>query len=164
MEQTRTNAQSLGWPLGTQGELDHQRLAPPYVRLSSFRRGIHGDVIYVFDLRMTQPNATFMSTRQLHSLEHLLLSGFKKYLPDSFVGVAPMGCQTGFYLTTLNEGGAAAICKAYADILNDILNADDVPYANPHECGHGDHHSINESKEMAQKVLEARSEWLSVLA
>jgi len=153
----------LGWELGSAGELDHRLVKAPYLRLSSARRGTRGDCVYVFDLRITQPNKRYMSTLQIHSLEHLLLAGFRKYLPDAFIGVAPMGCQTGFYLILLNEGRASIVRKAYKKILTDILSADSVPYANEKDCGQSSHHSVKQAKKIARMLLKAEGAWLTVL-
>src|SRR3990167_11014164 len=121
----------LGWSINTLGEIDHQKVKPPYVRLISCTPGHHGDVVYAYDLRVSQPNKDFLATKVLHSFEHLLLAGFKKYFGERFINVAPMGCQTGFYLVLLNEGVAEKICEVYENILSDILQADFVPYAAP---------------------------------
>lgn len=95
-----------GWNTEVLGEVDHRLVNAPYIRLSHYSKGDRGDYVFLFDLRFTQPNKNYMETKVLHSLEHLLLAGFRKYL-DGFVSVAPMGCQTGFYLITLNS------CNAY---------------------------------------------------
>ena len=104
------------------GELDHRLVKAPYIRLSSGRRGARGDCVYVFDLRITQPNTSYMTTLQIHSLEHLFLAGFRKYLSAAFVSVAPMGCQTGFYLVLLNEARANIVQKIYKKILTEIVS------------------------------------------
>jgi len=153
----------LGWDAVTMGELDHRAVKAPYVRLSSCKQGVHGDVLYVFDLRVTQPNTAYLSTLALHSMEHLLLAGFRKYLPDNFVCVAPMGCQTGLYLVLLNEGRAATVLGAYENILGDILNATAVPYADIQECGHWEHHDLELAKSVARRLLECRSTWQQIL-
>jgi S-ribosylhomocysteine lyase len=99
----------------------------------------------------------------MHSFEHFLLFGFQKYMPDNFISVAPMGCQTGFYLILLNEGGAEKICKVYECILNDILEATEVPYANIQQCGHYQNHSLEQAQDVARKVLELKTEWRKVI-
>jgi len=153
----------LGWNLDTLGELDHRRVKAPFVRLSSYTVGQNGDVVYFFDLRITQPNTAYLSTLGLHSMEHLLLAGFRKYLPACFICVAPMGCQTGLYLVTLNEGRANTILGAYERILNDIIHARSVPYANINECGHWEHHDLELAKAIARRLLEQKAGWLQVL-
>jgi len=158
-----TNIEQLGWDERTLGELDHRIVKAPYVRLSSCTIGQYGDAVYVLDLRMYQPNAEYLSTVELHTLEHLLLAGFRKYMPGNFINVAPMGCQTGFYLVLLNEGRAEKILDVYESILNDIVNETEVPYANIKDCGHFEHHDLERSKEVARRLLESKSGWRQVL-
>lgn len=153
----------LGWDPGTLGELDHRKVKAPFVRLASYAEGHGGDIVFSFDLRITQPNTAYLSTLGLHSMEHLLLAGFRKYLPESFICVAPMGCQTGLYLVLLNEGRAKTILDAYERILSDILNSRSVPYANINECGHWEHHDLELAKAVARRLLEQRANWLQVL-
>jgi S-ribosylhomocysteine lyase len=152
----------LGWEPGSTGELDHRLVKAPYIRLSSGQHGTCGDTIYVFDLRITQPNTSYMSTLQIHSLEHLFLAGFRKHLPTAFVSVAPMGCQTGFYLILLNEGRARVVCEAYKKIFTEILSMDAIPYANEKDRGQFIHHNIKHAKKIAKMLLRAESKWLNV--
>jgi S-ribosylhomocysteine lyase len=162
MTKVANDLSSLGWQPGSMGELDHRLVKAPYIRLSSGRRGARGDCVYVFDLRITQPNTSYMTTLQIHSLEHLFLAGFRKYLPSAFISVAPMGCQTGFYLVLLNEARASTVQKVYKKILTEILSMSDIPYANEKDCGQFIHHNIKETKKIAKMLLRAEGKWLSV--
>ena len=153
----------LGWDSDTVGELDHRRLKAPHVKLRSFTEGPKGDAVYCVDLRINQPNTNFLSSTEMHSFEHFLLAGFQKYLPENFLSVGLMGCQTGFYLILFNEGSAEKICGAYECILADILNAREVPYANIAQCGNYKNHSLELAQKLARRVLEARSNWRQVV-
>jgi len=156
--------EQLGWETHTIGELDHRRLKAPHVKLRSLTRGANGDGVYAVDLRINRPNNDeYMSTTELHSFEHFLLYGFQTYLPHNFISVAPMGCQTGFYLILLNEGNADTICDIYENILNDILVATEVPYANIEQCGHYENHNLELAQDVARKLLSARAEWRNVV-
>ncbi len=157
------NIENLGWDTHTLGEVDHRQVRAPYVRLSSYITGQNGDTVYVLDLRISQPNTSYLSTVELHSMEHFLLAGFRKYLPDNFVCVAPMGCQTGLYLVLLNEGRAEKILDAYESILKDIVAQEEVPYANIRDCGHFEHHDLNAAKQVARQLLASRQDWQKVL-
>ena len=78
--------------------LDHTKVAAPYVRIAARKQGQKGDVVTKFDVRVTQPNKEFMTTGALHTMEHIIA----EYLRDEIEGVidfSPMGCRTGFYLT-----------------------------------------------------------------
>ncbi|HXF84806.1 MAG TPA: S-ribosylhomocysteine lyase [Anaerolineales bacterium] len=153
----------LGWEAGTVGELDHRLLKAPHVKLRSANEGPSGDVVYAVDLRINQPNSTFLSSTEMHSFEHFLLWGFQKYLPKNFISVGLMGCQTGFYLILLNEGRAQVIMDVYEKILNDILSASEVPYANIMQCGNYKNHSLEMAQALARRVLDAKASWRQVV-
>ena len=157
------NLEQLGWEAYTIGEIDHQKLKAPHVKLRALTTGEHGDGVYSVDLRINKPNTEYLSTTAMHSFEHFLLFGFQKYLPQNFISVAPMGCQTGFYLILLNEDNAQKICDVYENILYDILEATEVPYANIRQCGHYENHSLEQAQDVARKVLELKTEWRKVL-
>ena len=153
----------LGWEASTIGELDHRILKAPHVKLRALTTGEHGDGVFSVDLRINRPNTEYLSTTAMHSFEHFLLAGFQKYMPQNFISVAPMGCQTGFYLILLNEGNAEKICDVYERILHDILEATEVPYANIQQCGHYENHSLEQAQAVARKVLELKTEWRKVI-
>jgi len=153
----------LGWNANTAVELDHRLLKAPHVKLRSITVGPKGDVVFCIDLRICQPNVEFLSQTELHSFEHFLLAGFQKYLPENFISVAPMGCQTGFYLVLFNQGHADVICRVYERILTDILNSTEVPYANIEQCGNYKDHSLELSQTLARRLLEAKARWRQVI-
>ena len=157
------NLEQLGWEAETIGELDHRKLKAPHVKLRALTTGENGDGVYSVDLRINRPNVEYLSTTAMHSFEHFLLFGFQKYMPQNFISVAPMGCQTGFYLILLNEGNAQKICDVYEAILHDILEATEVPYANIQQCGHYENHSLEQAQDVARKVLDSKSEWRKVI-
>lgn len=156
------NVEQLGWVADTVGELDHRLLSAPHVKLRSFTVGQTGDVVYAVDLRINQPNKDFLSSTEMHSFEHFLLAGFQKYMPKNFISIGLMGCQTGFYLILFNEGSAEKICSTYENILNDILIANEVPYANIQQCGNYKNHSLELAQTLASRVLDAKSNWRQV--
>lgn len=41
--------------------LDHTKVAAPYVRLAGLKEGKNGDVVHKYDIRFTQPNTEFMA-------------------------------------------------------------------------------------------------------
>ena len=153
----------LGWDPATVGELDHRLLKAPHVKLRSFTVGPSGDVVYAVDLRINPPNKVFLSSTEMHSFEHFLLAGFLKYLPENFISIGLMGCQTGFYLVLFNEGRCDLICDVYEKILNDVMAASAVPYANIEQCGNYKNHSAELAQAVARRVLEARANWRQVV-
>ncbi|HUH98128.1 MAG TPA: S-ribosylhomocysteine lyase [Anaerolineales bacterium] len=157
------DVKQLGWDSSTVGELDHRLLKAPHVKLRSFTEGPKGDVVYCIDLRINQPNTNFLTSTEMHSFEHFLLAGFQKYMPGNFLSIGLMGCQTGFYLVLYNEGDAGKICRIYEIILNDILIAREVPYANIQQCGNYKNHSLDAAQSLAHRVLAAKSNWRQVV-
>jgi S-ribosylhomocysteine lyase len=153
----------LGWEPSTIGELDHQRLKAPSVKLRSYSVGPKGDVVYCVDLRISKPNEEYVPITEMHSLEHFLLEGFQRYLPVNFISIGLMGCQTGFYLVLFNEGRAEKICQVYENILRDTLNAHSVPYTSITECGNYLNHNLELTQQLASKILQARASWRQVI-
>ena len=153
----------LGCEAETVGELDHQLLKAPHVKLRSYTEGPMGDVVYCVDLRINQPNTTFLTSTEMHSFEHFLLEGFQRYMPKNFLSIGLMGCQTGFYLVLYNEGRAEIIRNTYEKILNDILKASAVPYANIQQCGNYKNHSLEQAQALARRVLDAKSNWHQII-
>jgi S-ribosylhomocysteine lyase len=153
----------LGWDASTAVELDHRRLRAPSVKLRSATEGPKGDVVFCIDLRVTKPNTDYLSIKEMHSFEHFLLSGFQKYMPQKFISIGLMGCQTGFYLVLLNEGNAEVICRIYENILQDILNANAVPFASVEQCGHYQNHSLELAQALARRILQTKASWRQVV-
>ncbi|PWH17564.1 MAG: serine protease [Anaerolineae bacterium] len=158
------DVQTLGWDVRTVGELDHRLLKAPRVKLRSANPGPHGDIIYCVDLRVNKPNAgQYLTTTELHSVEHFLLEGLQRYLPQNFLSIGIMGCQTGFYIVLLNEGRAEKICEVLENIFKDMQNATEVPYANIEQCGNYQNHSLEQAQAVARRILAARTEWLDIV-
>jgi S-ribosylhomocysteine lyase len=153
----------LGWDASTAVELDHRRLRAPSVKLRSATEGPKGDVVFCIDLRVTKPNTDYLSITEMHSFEHFLLAGFQKYMPQNFISIGLMGCQTGFYLVLLNEGNAEVICRIYENILQDILNANAVPFASVEQCGHYQNHSLELAQALARRILQTKASWRQVV-
>lgn len=153
--------EALGWPAALVGELDHRRLKAPSVKLRGAHAAGAGESIYCVDLRVRHPNADeFLTSTELHSVEHFLLEGFNRLLPDRFVSVGIMGCQTGFYLVFRNEGRAAQLCATLQQILEQMQQAREVPYANIEQCGNYRNHSLADAQRVAREILARRAAWL----
>lgn len=155
--------ENLGWEPATVGELDHRSLKAPHIKLRSAIEGEQGGTVYAVDLRINQPNSVFLSTTEMHSFEHFLLWGFQKYLPQNFISIGLMGCQTGFYLILFNEGRAEIIFEVYEKILNNVLTAAEVPYGNIAQCGNYKNHSLEMAQALARRVLDAKENWRQVV-
>lgn len=158
------DVEALGWTAAWVGELDHRRLQAPSVKLRSAREGADGCRIFCVDLRVRHPNADeYLTSTELHSLEHFLLEGFSRLLPEAFVSVGIMGCQTGFYLVFRGEGRATVLCDTLENILTGIATATAVPYQSITQCGNWQNHSLVAAQHLAQEILGRRTQWLEAV-
>lgn len=156
------DTERLGWPAALVGELDHRRLKAPSVKLRSVRAGADGDgTVYCVDLRVRRPNADdYLTATELHSVEHFLLEGLGRLLPEHFVSVGVMGCQTGFYLVFRGEGRTGVLLPVLERILQGMQQAEDVPYASIEQCGNWRNHSLPDAQRIAREILARRPHWL----
>jgi len=141
--------------------LDHTKVAAPYIRLASTIEGEKGDTIYKYDLRFKQPNIEHMDMPSIHSLEHLMAELSRNY-SDRIVDISPMGCQTGYYLSILNEQKEETIFKLVEDVLEDVLLATEVPACNEVQCGWAESHSLEGAKKLASDMLHEKANWHTV--
>src|SRR5690554_2893427 len=138
--------------------LDHTKVAAPYVRLAGVTKGAHGDVIHKYDIRFKQPNVEHMKMDALHSIEHLMAENIRNYT-DKVVDLSPMGCQTGFYLTMINHDDYGDVLHVLEKTLNAVLEATEVPACNVVQCGWAANHSLEGAKQLAKEMLSKKEEW-----
>ncbi|GGE43134.1 S-ribosylhomocysteine lyase [Pullulanibacillus camelliae] len=143
--------------------LDHTKVKAPYVRLVGVTEGSHGDKIYKYDIRFCQPNQEHMDMPGLHSIEHLMAENIRNHM-DGVIDIGPMGCQTGFYLSILNNESYDEALEALEKTLNDVLEANEVPACNPVQCGWAANHSLEGAKQIARTMLASKDEWRQVFA
>ena len=141
--------------------LDHTKVKAPYVRLAGVVKGENGDEIYKYDLRFKQPNKEHMEMPALHSLEHLMAEKSRDH-SDQIVDISPMGCQTGFYLSVINHDNYDEILTLLEKVLNDVIEADEVPACNEVQCGWAASHSLEGAHKLAQDMLDRKNEWKDV--
>ena len=75
-----------------------------------------------------------------------------------------MGCQTGFYISVINDDDYEGIFELLEKTLQDVLEADEVPACNEVQCGWAASHSLEGAKEIARKMLAKKDEWKTVFA
>lgn len=134
-------------------ELDHRRVKAPYIRKCGVQIGEKGDQITKFDLRFLQPNKEAFGTAAMHGLEHLLAYELRQNL-TGVIDISPMGCRTGFYLTTWGNREPEEIKIALEAALYRILDANEVPAANAIQCGNYRDLSLFGAKEYAKAILQ----------
>ena len=141
--------------------LDHTRVAAPFVRIADRKRLPGGDELVKYDVRFTQPNREHLEMRAVHSIEHLTAELMRNHT-DRLIDWGPMGCQTGFYALTLGLEPAEFLPLLEAT-LRDILEATEVPAANEVQCGWGANHSLKAAQEAVRGFLAARPQWEVVI-
>ncbi|EAH8790743.1 S-ribosylhomocysteine lyase [Campylobacter jejuni] len=148
-------------PLLDSFKVDHTKMPAPAVRLAKVMKTPKGDDISVFDLRFCVPNKDIMSEKGTHTLEHLFAGFMRDHLnSDSveIIDISPMGCRTGFYMSLIGTPDEKSVAKAWEAAMKDVLNVSDqnkIPELNIYQCGTCAMHSLNEAKEIAQKVLNS---------
>ena len=131
--------------------LDHTKVAAPYLRVADRKTLPAGDVIVKFDVRFAQPNVDHLEMPVIHSIEHLFAEKSRDH-SSRVLDFSPMGCQTGFYLIVEGEH------------TTEVLDADEVPAANTVQCGWGASHTLDGAKAAVRAFLAKRDEWPTVFA
>lgn len=139
-------------------DIDHRFMTPPSLRIQHTHRTPGGDDVYIWDLRVAQPNLSNMAMPVVHSLEHFLAT-YLREASENVVAVAPMGCQTGFYIVVIGLGDFDAISALLAGALNRIRSARQIPLADPIHCGWAENHTLVGAREAAGWLLRCRPDW-----
>lgn len=142
--------------------LDHTKVAAPYVRIADRKELPGGDVLVKYDVRFTQPNKDHLGMKAVHSIEHMTAELMRNHT-DRLIDFGPMGCQTGFYAMTLGIEPQEFLPILQAS-FEDILTATEVPAANETQCGWGANHSLAEAQDAVRDFLAHRDQWEQVMA
>ena len=105
--------------------LDHTKVAAPYVRVADRKELPGGDVLVKYDVRFCQPNHEHLEMEAVHSIEHLSAELMRNHT-DRLIDFSPMGCQTGFYALMLGVETEEFLPLLEAT-FRDILTAQEVP-------------------------------------
>ena len=147
-------------PLLDSFTVDHTIMPAPAVRKAKGMNSPSGDAITVYDLRFYKPNVNKMDGRGIHTLEHLFAGFMRDHLNSKkveIIDLSPMGCRTGFYMSLLGTPKEKKVAKAWKKSMKDVLNVaeqKDIPELNIYQCGTCEMHSLDEAKEIAQKILD----------
>ncbi len=147
-------------PLLDSFRVDHTKMPAPAVRVAKKMTTPSGDDITVFDLRFCRPNKDILSERGIHTLEHLFAGFMRDHLNSKkveIIDISPMGCRTGFYMSLLGKPKEKKVAKAWKKSMQDVLaveKQEDIPELNIYQCGTCAMHSLDEAKEIAQKILD----------
>ncbi|AKO36226.1 S-ribosylhomocysteinase [[Haemophilus] ducreyi] len=147
-------------PLLDSFKVDHTRMNAPAVRVAKTITTPKGDLITVFDLRFCRPNMEIMSSKGIHTLEHLYAGFMRDHLNSDkveIIDISPMGCRTGFYMSLIGEPSAQAVTNAWKNAMHDILtkvsDVTQIPELNIYQCGTFSEHSLEDAHQIARDVL-----------
>lgn len=113
-----------------------------------------------WDLRFCAPmDKQPLSAGVVHTIEHLM--AYHLRLDDkigaSIVSFCPMGCQTGFYLSTMNNVTAEDIAIALKAVYKKVFpisSTDDIVGLNEVQCGNPALYAIEETNEAMAKYIK----------
>ncbi len=142
----------FGWDSSNFGHIDHRKVVAPYVRVADAQMGPEGGTAVMYDLRLRQPNTVVLPVDVLHTLEHCLLWILPNLVPG-FLGVGPMGCRTGLYLTTAYPIECGLMKKSIITAFKQILELDEVPYQSEELCGMAKNHDLVGAKSLANSMI-----------
>jgi len=157
------NSTRIDWDEKTYGEIDHLKMTPPFIRLSHKIDTPMGDSVCLYDLRCKKPSIERIHPRVLHSVEHILIEGFRHFFSEKFINAAPMGCQTGFYIILIGSLRPAEMLKLLESIFIRSLKLEKVPYQEENSCGQPSFHNIEEAQSFIKELLNDKDSWLNIL-
>lgn len=141
--------------------VDHTKMPAPAVRVAKTMKTPSDDTITVFDLRFCKPNEDVLSSKGIHTLEHLYAGFMREHLNGDgveIIDISPMGCRTGFYMSLLGSPDELRVASAWRESMEDVLKVekqDDIPELNIYQCGTFKMHSLDEAKSIASNILKS---------
>lgn len=147
-------------------ELDHTKVAAPYIRKASEYPIADGHTIVKYDLRFCQPNQSHLEMPAMHSMEHSMATAIRDHL-DGVIDFGPMGCQTGFYMTVDTTAAGPELSEIHQAIkaaVADIQTWDAVPGASEVSCGWAASHDLAGAQRALQEFVDQADQWDEVWA
>lgn len=140
-------------------DVDHRTLREGLYLRSTYT--INDDLaVLSWDLRFCAPmDCTPLSSGVVHTIEHLMAYHLRldEKIGASIVSFCPMGCQTGFYLSTMNdittEDIKAALGRVYEKVFP-IGSTDDIVGLNEVQCGNPRLYAIEETNEAMRRYIK----------
>ena len=107
--------------------------------------------VHSWDMRFRAPmDHAPLGAEEVHTIEHLMAYHLRldPTIGASIVSFCPMGCQTGFYLSTMNDISAEQIAEALRSVYEKVFpikSTDDIVGLNVIQCGNPDLYAIEET-------------------
>ena len=131
-------------------DVDHRTLREGLYLRSTYK--INDDLsVLSWDLRFCAPmDKKPLAAGVVHTIEHLMAYHLRldPTIGASIVSFCPMGCQTGFYLSTMNDITAEQIAEALRSVYEKVFpinSTDDIVGLNVIQCGNPDLYAIEET-------------------
>ena len=131
-------------------DVDHRTLREGLYLRSTYKINDELSVLS-WDLRFCAPmDKKPLAAGVVHTIEHLMAYHLRldPTIGASIVSFCPMGCQTGFYLSTLNDISAEQIAEALRSVYEKVFpinSTDDIVGLNVIQCGNPDLYAIEET-------------------
>ncbi|VAY87545.1 S-ribosylhomocysteine lyase / Autoinducer-2 production protein LuxS [hydrothermal vent metagenome] len=141
-------------------KVDHTIMNAPAVRIAKQMKTKKGDIITIFDLRLYKPNKGKMTSKGIHTLEHLFAGFIREHLNGDDVEIidcSPMGCRTGFYMSLIGSPKEKKVGNAVVKAMKDVLKVQSeskIPELNIYQCGTYKMHSLASAKKTARYVIK----------
>lgn len=140
-------------------DVDHRTLREGLYLRSTY--AINDELaVLSWDLRFCAPmERNPLSAGVVHTIEHLMAYYLRldEQIGKSIVSFCPMGCQTGFYLSTMNDIDAddvkAALGRVYKKVFP-IASTDDIVGLNEVQCGNPRLYAIDETNDAMSRYIE----------
>ena len=97
--------------------------------------------VHSWDMRFRAPmDHAPLGAEEVHTIEHLMAYNLRldPVIGHSIVSFCPMGCKTGFYLSTMNDVTAEQIREALGRVYKQVFplkSKDDIVGLNEVQCG-----------------------------
>ena len=131
-------------------DVDHRTLREGLYLRSTYKINDELSVLS-WDLRFCAPmDKKPLAAGVVHTIEHLMAYHLRldPTIGASIVSFCPMGCQTGFYLSTMNDISAEQIAEALRSVYEKVFpinSTDDIVGLNVIQCGNPDLYAIEET-------------------
>ena len=140
-------------------DVDHRTLSEGLYLRSTYT--INDELaVLSWDMRFCAPMACNpLSAGVVHTIEHLMAYHLRldEKIGASIVSFCPMGCQTGFYLSTMNDVTAddikAALGRVYKKVFP-IASTDDIVGLNEIQCGNPRLYAIEETNKAMSDYIK----------
>ena len=115
--------------------------------------------VHSWDMRFRAPmDHAPLGAEEVHTIEHLMAYNLRldPVIGHSIVSFCPMGCKTGFYLSTMNNVDAEQIREALARVYKQafpLKSKDDIVGLNEVQCGNPGLFAVASTNEAMAKYM-----------